>query len=155
MEKIKWCKCQKKGIRLIEPNNNLAEEYLKNAEESMKVLKAVYPTQSNMWLATTKYYVEYFSIYALLMKIGIKCEIHDCTLALVNLLEIEGILGGGTYQLLEDDKGLRTDNQYYLKNKKVEVDFNKISNFLLKMREILNSLTKEKIDKIRGKIENE
>jgi len=43
--------------------------------------------KSNMWLATTKYYCEYFAIYAVLMKLGIKCEIHECTIKLVEFLE--------------------------------------------------------------------
>ncbi len=29
-----------------------------------------------MWLATQKYYTEYLAAYSLLMKIGIKSEIH-------------------------------------------------------------------------------
>lgn len=33
--------------------------------------------KSNMWISTTKYYCEYFAVYSLLMKLGIKSEIHD------------------------------------------------------------------------------
>ena len=32
-EKIKWCKARKNGIELTEPNDNLAKEYIDNAEE--------------------------------------------------------------------------------------------------------------------------
>ena len=74
MNKISWCKKQTKGIKLIEPNNNLSQEYFQNAEESLKVLRHIKETQSNMWLATTKYYIEYFAVYSVLMKLGIKCE---------------------------------------------------------------------------------
>ena len=34
MDDIKWCLKQNKGIELVEPNENLAEEYVKNAEET-------------------------------------------------------------------------------------------------------------------------
>lgn len=154
MSQISWCKKQKNGIKLIEPNDNLSEEYLRNAEESMKVLKIIYPVQSNMWLATTKYYIEYFSVYSILMKIGIKCEIHDCTLTLVKLLEKKNIFKKGTYKTLDDDKELRIDNQYYLKNKKVFIDFEKLSGLIVNARKIVNELTADKIQEIRAIIKN-
>ena len=122
MRKISWCKKQKKGIKLIEPNENLSSEYYENAEESLRVLKNIKETKSNMWLATTKYYIEYFAVYSILMKLGIKCEIHDCTISLVYFLEKEGILNKNTSKLLEQDKKLRIDNQYYLKNKPVNIN---------------------------------
>ena len=32
MNKINWCKGKEKGIKLIEPNDNLSAEYYENAE---------------------------------------------------------------------------------------------------------------------------
>lgn len=153
MKEISWCKKQKYGIKLIEPNENLSEEYFTNAEESMGVLRDIYETKSNMWLATTKYYIKYFAIYSVLMKIGIKCEIHDCTIAVVDFLEKEDIFHKGTAETLEKDKNLRIDNQYYLKNKPVEINFQNLSNFLLQIKEINENLDSETISKIRKKIE--
>ena len=49
---------------MIEPNENLSREYYENAEESLRVLRAISQTKSNMWLATTKYYIEYFAVYS-------------------------------------------------------------------------------------------
>ena len=57
-EKIRWCKAKRNGIELIEPNNNLAKEYIDNAEETLLILKTI-KGKSNMWIATTKYYFEY------------------------------------------------------------------------------------------------
>jgi len=153
MNKISWCKKQKSGIKIQEPNENLSQEYYENAEESLKVLKSIKGTKSNMWLATTKYYIEYFAAYSVLMKIGIKCEIHDCTIALVKFLEREGILDEGTTERLEEDKELRIDNQYYLKNKPVKIDFEALSEFLLSIKKILDDLDEEKIEDVRSKIE--
>jgi|SRR3989344_2654430 len=152
MSSIKWCKTQAKGISLIEPNRNLSEEYYRNAEESMKVLRAVYPTGSLMWLATIKYYIEYFAAYSLLMRIGIKCEIHECTIALLNLLEENDFIAQGLTKQVEEDKELRIDNQYHLKNKPVEIDFDVMANFLLRIRERIDSLSAEEIKTIRQKI---
>ncbi len=154
MKKINWCKKKERGIKIQEPNDNLSEEYYENAEESMKVLRNIKKTKSNMWLATTKYYIEYFAIYSVLMKIGIKCEIHDCTIALVSFLEDEKIIEKGISEILESDKELRIDNQYYLKNKFVNIDFEKISDFILSIKKSLNKLDREKIEELRKKIKD-
>ncbi len=120
----------------------------------MKILKIIYPVKSNMWLATTKYYIEYFSVYAVLIKVGIKCELHNCTLALVRLLEKKNIFKKGTYKTLDNDKELRIDNQYYLKNKKVFIDFEKLSGLIVDARKIVNELTADEIQEIRIIIKN-
>lgn len=152
MKKISWGKQQKAGIKIKEPSDNLSQEYYENAEESMRVLKSIKETKSNIWLATTKYYIEYFSVYSVLMKIGIKCEIHDCTIALIKFLEDENITEKGISKILEHDKELRIDNQYYLKNKPVHIDFEKLSDFMLSIKQSLNKLDNEKIKEIRRKI---
>lgn len=152
MNKISWCKKQERGIKLQDPNNNLSEEYYKNAEESLRVLRNIIETKSNMWLATTKYYIEYFAVYSLFMKIGIKCEIHDCTIALVKFFEDEEIIEKGTAKILENDKELRIDNQYYLKNTPVNIDFGKLSDFLVSIKRSLDKLDNEKIAKLTKKI---
>ena len=77
MDQIKWCIRQKKGIELVEPSDNLRDAYLIKAEEALEVLRA---TDIRDWQLTTAYYAVYNSMYALLMKIGIKCEIHSCTI---------------------------------------------------------------------------
>ena len=154
MRKISWCKRKENGIRLIEPNDNLSDEYFQNAEESLKVLVSIRETKSNMWLATTKYYIEYFAVYSVLMKIGVKCEIHDCTLVLAKLLEDERVIRQGISKILEKDKELRIDNQYYLKNIPVVISLETLSDFLISIKEILNCLDKNKIMEIRDKIIN-
>ena len=151
MADLGWCKKQGRGIKLIEPNENLCKEYLKSAEETLSILKDI-ENKSNMWLATTKYYCEYFAIYALFMKIGIKSEIHDCTILVCKLLEDEKILPEGFYDRLEEDKKLRIDNQYYLKNIKANVDFSELADFILQIKNVINSLTYDQIEKLRGKI---
>ena len=153
MDRINWCKKQSKGMRLTEPNKNLSEDYFNSAEESMKVLTAIHKTQSNIWLATTKYYIEYFATYAVLMKLGIKCEIHECTIEIARLLEKENILPKNTAETLENDKQLRIDNQYYLKNRAVELKPEELSRFLLTIRQSLDQLSPEKTAAIRKRLE--
>ena len=152
MANIKWCKKQKNGLTLISPNDNLSREYMKSAEETLLLLNDL-KDKSRMWLATTKYYCEYFAVYSLFMKLGIKCEIHYCTISLAGILEKEGILPDGTHERLEKDKNLRIENQYYLKNKKVDLDYDSMLRFILEIKNLLNKLTYEKIKKIRKNIQ--
>jgi len=86
------------------------------------------------------------------MRLGIKCEIHDCTIALVKFLEEEGVLDKGISKMLDKDKELRIDNQYYLKNKAVDVDFDKLSGFLILVKDALGRLDDDKIKDLREKI---
>jgi uncharacterized protein (UPF0332 family) len=151
MAGIGWCKRQKKGIRLTEPNENLCREYLESAEETLGVLRDI-ESKSNMWLAATRYYCEYFAVYALLMRLGIKSEIHDCTIGLCRFLEKEGLAPRNTHKRLERDKKLRIDNQYYLKNIAVKIDFPELADFVLGMKNTANSLTFDRIGEIRSKI---
>ena len=148
---IKWCKEQKRGIRLVEPNDNLFEEYIQTAEESLDILRSI-KGKSKVWVATTKYYTEYFAFYSLLMKIGIKCEIHDCTIALCVLLEEMNFIPQGYSKILKEDKQLRIDNQYYLKNRDVPLDYNKVVEFVTTIKNIAVKLTNEDIKKVREKI---
>ena len=147
---IEWCK--KQGMKLIEPNDNLSEEYYKNAEETLRVTNLIKNSGSNMWLATQKYYTEYLASYALLMKIGIKTEIHSCTIEIIRLLEKENIITFKLSENLEEDKELRIDNQYYLKNRPVDFNSKALSELLLKIRELLDNITKEQIKHVRSLI---
>src|SRR3990167_4347121 len=77
MDKIKWCLNQKGGISLLDPNSNLSEAYIKKAEEALESMRI---NKIRDWKISTAYYTMYFSLYAILMKIGVKCEIHSCTI---------------------------------------------------------------------------
>jgi uncharacterized protein (UPF0332 family) len=151
MASISWCKRQKRGIRLVEPNDNLAKEYLEAAQETLETLKSI-RNKSKVWLATTKYYCEYFAAYALLMKIGVKSEIHECTIAACQMLEELNIMPKGYSSRLEQDKQLRIDNQYYLKNKEVAVDYDELLQFVLTIKDITSKLTQEEARKARERI---
>ena len=145
---LEWCKQQ--GMKLIEPNDNLAEEYFHNAEETLRITNLIKDSNSNMWLATQKYYTEYLAAYALLMKLGIKSEIHSCTIDVIKLLEKENIVDFNFSKILEYDKELRTDNQYYLKNRPVVIDSKKLSEILLNVRRILDTLSENQILTMRS-----
>ena len=54
--------------------------------------------------------------------------------------------------MLKNDKELRIDNQYYLKNRNIIVNYDNLRDLILKMKEIINTITNEKINEMRKKI---
>ena len=62
------------------------------------------------------------------------------------------VLEKNTGKTLEEDKELRIDNQYYLKNRKVIIDFDKLRDFILKIKNKINTITNEDIKKIKEKL---
>ncbi len=141
MVNLSWCKKQKRGISLIELNDNLSKSYLKEAHESFHA----YFKNVGKWKVITGYYSCYNAFYSILMKCGIKSEIHDCTIKLMSLFDFDK----KDIAFLEDLKSKRIDAQYYLKETKFQDDL-KIKNFILKCELILKNLTLEEIKKIRS-----
>jgi len=141
MVSVKWCKNQQKGISLIERKPHLSKAYLEDAYESLKVCL----NSDGKWKVITGYYACYNSLYSILMKCGIKCEIHDCTISLMSLFNFSEKYISFIKSLKKD----RIQGQYYLKKVKL-TDVLLTKKFILKCEEILNSLKDDEIDKIRG-----
>ena len=72
----------------------------------------------------------------------------------IKLLEQKKFLTFNLSKILEDDKELRIDKQYYLKNRPVDFDPKRISSMLLQIRSLLDSLAEEQITKIRNLIKD-
>tara|TARA_Y100000310_G_scaffold334016_1_gene412792 strand:+ start:3801 stop:4244 length:444 start_codon:yes stop_codon:yes gene_type:complete len=144
MKKLDWCLKQKKGIRIIEPNDNLCKQYLKSAEENLNTMNKI----SGKWRLITAYYACYEGLYALLQKIGIKCEIHDCTLELLN--SIEGF-DNKLKEFITNLKRERIDTQYYLKAPK-QIDEKKVKEFVTMCKSKIFSITEDEINLVRSKI---
>ncbi|MGI0062653.1 MAG: HEPN domain-containing protein, partial [Nitrosotalea sp.] len=102
------------------------------------------------WAVSASYYSKYFIIYALLSRIGIKCEIHDCTIALLVYLFENDV----SSQLLEDLRQAKKDRveaQYYTSITKIDAAelISKTMGFVLKIEEILDGIDSTRISKIR------
>ncbi len=146
MNKIGWCLKQKKGIEIVEPNDNLCKAYFQDADESLDVMKEA----KGKWKPITAYYACYYALYALLMKAGFKCEIHDCT------LELMAFFGFGQEQVdfMKNLKKERTDVQYYRKEPQ-ELNMTKIVGFVADCKNVSSQLNEDQIMKIRGLVKND
>lgn len=154
MVSLKWCCNQKDGIKLIEPNINLAQGYLKMAENSLGTMNRE-RSYNLMFSISACYYSMYYSLYAICMKLGIKCEIHSCTIELMKKLFID-------FYSIDDVKTIkkafdaRNTAQYYVDRivSKEDIDFiiSKAPLFFSKSKEILSKINEEDLKKIRAEV---
>ena len=111
------------------------------------------------WIATTAYYARYFGVYALLQKCGIKSEIHDCTISLLNYLFVDEFVSEGLYKELQLAKQLRVDTEQYIADEldttKLKQDAETSREFVLKMEEVIDNLSPADIEEIRKKLKDD
>lgn len=154
MSRIIWCLSQKNGIKLIEPNPNLSQAYILKAEDS---LESIQINIKKEWKIATAYYTIYFSLYAILMRIGIKSEIHACTVDFVSEY-LNEFFDKEEIELIEDSLKARIDVQYYIDKDVPDELYNKLIEFaphlLIKSKSILAKLTEKKITFLREEIKS-
>ncbi len=94
----------------------------------------------------------YFALYAILMKIGVKCENHTCTIEFMNIFLLDYFDAKDVKQI-RTSMALRVDAQYYADRQISEEKYRKIVDgaprFLVKCREVLFKMKDEEIDNIR------
>ncbi|MEK6914412.1 MAG: HEPN domain-containing protein [Nanoarchaeota archaeon] len=154
MVDIKWCFKQKDGIKLIEPNDNLAKGYIKMAEDALGTMNRE-KDFSLRFSVSACYYSMYYSLYAILMKIGIKCEIHSCTLKFMKEFLSE-LYSKEDIKTINKAFDCRNIIQYYIDRVVQKSDSNFIISeapfFYTKSKEILGKLNESQVKKIREKI---
>jgi uncharacterized protein (UPF0332 family) len=148
---IKWCIKQKKGLELVEENNNLSKEYLIKAENALKAIKAL---EDNIeWQISAAYYSAYFSLYSILMKIGVKSEIHACTIKFAKIF-LNSYFIDKNLDLLKKAMKARIDLQYYTNRTITKYKHKTIINFAyefhVKCKQRLEDINEDSINKIRS-----
>ncbi len=153
MDKIIWCLKQKNGVELVEPNDNLAQAYIKKAESSLRAASVLKDNQD--WEISSSYYTMYFSLYAILMKIGVKSEIHSCTITLMEQF-LKDFFTYDEIELIEKAQKARIDTQYYSDRNISDRIYYRMrserAGFLAKCKETISNLTEQEICKIRDSL---
>lgn len=78
MVSIRWCRKQMKGLKVITPSTKMSDSYLRMAESTLNSLKT--GELSRIWAAAKIYYAFYYSLYSVMLRIGITSEIHACSI---------------------------------------------------------------------------
>jgi uncharacterized protein (UPF0332 family) len=150
MDKIVWCLRKEHGLSFVEPNQNLADAYLVKAGEALASMRI---NKVRDWKISTAYYTVYFSLYAILMKIGIKCEIHSCTFEFARRF-LTDYFTGDEFSFFEDALEARINAQYYVDRKVPDEQYERLlertPEMLVKCRGIVQQINEKKINEIRA-----
>jgi uncharacterized protein (UPF0332 family) len=151
---INWCCKQKDGIKLVDPNDNLTQGYLKMAENSLGTMNR--ERKYNLMFAISAcYYSMYYSLYAICMKLGIKCEIHSCTLEFMKKY-LNEFYSEDYIKAIKKAFDSRNTAQYYVDRivPKEDIDFiiSQAPLFFNKSKEILSEINEKNIEEIRKTI---
>ncbi len=156
MVSLKWCCRQKDGIKLIESNNNLVQGYLKMAEDSLGTMNRE-KKYNLMFAISACYYSMYYSLYAVCMKIGVKSEIHSCTIEFMKKI-LSDFYSEEDVKIIKKAFDVRNIAQYYVDKIVSKEDSNYIITkaplFFNKSKEILSKINEKDIKEIRKKIED-
>lgn len=147
--KLKWCLKIKEGIKIIEPNEELAKSYLKEAKDSLERAEKDFKDGDLLWATVVMYYAEYYSLYSFLQRMGVKCENHSCS-----ILSVTALLGENKTKTINQHKDKRIDAQYYMKiGKKIEVGnmLNEAKIFISMFEDLVSNLTEEEIKSYKNK----
>lgn len=151
MVSLKWCCKQKDGIKLIEPSDNLSLSYMKMAENALGTMNR--ERKYNLTFAISAcYYSMYYSLYSILMKPGVKCGIHSCTLEFMKEL-LAGFYTREDLKLISKAFDLRNIAQYYVDKvidpKEADLIMSKAPLFVNTSKDILSRINENDVKKIR------
>lgn len=153
IHEIKWCLHQNRGIKLVEPNINMSKSYLEKAEESRQAMDVHLKEGLSNWVTIAAYYTEYFAFYSLALRCGIKCEIHECMVALSEAFVKAGVIPENIHEELKKAKQNRINAQYYIKEsvskEKIKEEVTEAKNFVLFIKEKLEEITEKDISAVR------
>jgi uncharacterized protein (UPF0332 family) len=133
----------------------LANAYIKKAEEALESMRI---NIIKDWKISTAYYTIYFSLYAVLMKLGVKSEIHSCTLEFAKRF-LTDFFEKNELNFTEDSLKARVDSQYYIDRTVPDEQYHKMiqkaPEFLVKCKSVLIRLNEKKVNKIRDRFQKE
>ena len=153
---IKWCCHKEGGINLVEASVNLSEGYIQMAENAIGTMNR--EKKLNLQFAISAcYYSMYYSLYSVMMKMGIKCEIHTCTLTFMKKM-LNSLYSEEDCKIINKAFSARDTSQYYVDRivPKEDIDFIflKAVPFLSKSKDILSKINERDILKIRKEVES-
>ena len=155
MNKMKWCLGKREGITITEPNTDLSKAYILKAGEALESMSV---NIIKDWKISTAYYTIYFSLYSLLMKIGIKCEIHSCTIEFTSRY-LNEFFTQEDIEFFQKSLKARIDSQYYVDRVVSDEQYRdmivKAPSILVNCKSILIKLTEKKVNEIRSKFQKD
>lgn len=152
MKKFLINKLKKEGkIKLIDPSENVSKSYLEKSKNSLRSSKILMDNNLFENSISMIYYSMYNSLYSILQKIGIKCEIHSCSIKFMELY-LRKFYSKEDCNLIQTAFSCRNNLQYYVDrdvNKSdLKLIFSSARIFVSKSKIILFKINKEFLNEI-------
>jgi uncharacterized protein (UPF0332 family) len=127
--------------------------YLEKSRNALRSMEVNAQADIEEWTVSAAYYAKYFAVYALLSKIEVKCEIHDCTIGLFGHL-FSTVEYHNLVRELKQSKDDRVDVQYYSRELKVNLaDFmQQTKQFALRIEELIDGLNTKEVARLQKKL---
>jgi uncharacterized protein (UPF0332 family) len=109
LDHLSWCIGVKNGVTLVEPSVNLSRVYVVKAEEALDAMESVRPRN---WKFSTGYYALYFALYSVMMRVGIRSEIHTCSIEVMRSV-LSSYFNAKDVSMVERAQKARVEAQYY------------------------------------------
>lgn len=153
MNHLRWCLSKDNGIRIVAPSEKLEVAYREKSKTALKSMEANRREGIAEWVISTGYYAKYFIVYVLFAKLGVKSEIHSCTIALFEYLVGED-LPASLVQNFRRSKEERVETQYYPLTAELDPDdvATETRAFVLEVERLLDSLTATRIAQLQRKL---
>ena len=154
MVSVDWCCRQEKGIRLVEPSQNISQGYISLAESSIGTMNRE-RDKNIVFSISAGYYSMYYSLCSVLIALGIKCEIHKCTIKFAEEF-LRDFYNKEDIKTIYEAFSLRNSAQYYvnkiLNEQEILNLIKKSPIFVAKSMSILSSLNEKKIEEARNRL---
>ena len=152
--KIKWCFKKERGISLIKPNENLVKAYMAKAKEAAEVMREL-QEKSLAWAMSACYYSMYYSLYAVMMKLGVKSEIHSCSITFMRYA-LKIFFDEEDVRMLERAFEARIDHQYYVRRipeaERLDDLFENAILFYEKSQNVISEIDENFVNSVRDKL---
>jgi uncharacterized protein (UPF0332 family) len=139
-----------KDLQLVAPNDVVKVAYLKKSDSFLASARLLRDNERFEESVSLTYYSMYYSVLALFFATGIKCENHSAAIILLD--EIFGIDNSA----IKSAKSERIDKQYYVATAPVRSEVLTLIKtaelFNAKLLDVVDRLTKDKIDSFRKKL---
>ncbi|MFT4310457.1 MAG: hypothetical protein ACMXYC_02395 [Candidatus Woesearchaeota archaeon] len=127
---LDWCKKQASGISQMHYTQEVALAYIAKARKTVSLISS----DEEEWIVIKSYYACYHALYAIVVKCGIKCEIHDCTIKLMDILGFSR----DDREFMKNLKKDRVSVQYYLRMR--TGDIQRVKRFLQTCEHIFDTI---------------
>lgn len=139
-------------LALVEPSEDVSRAYTDRSNKSLGSAKALLKMNNLEDAVALAYYSMYYSLLALLFRVGIKCENH--TAAIYLLQELFAI----DNKIISKAKKERVDKQYYVDfsvtREEVQELIEAAEEFTAQLSQFIAFVTQDKVTEARRKLQN-